>query len=806
MWNWKSTFAGPALAAVALFAAHAAGAQVTSKEAGMAAKPQKAEPTQWERTGRVTVHDSPLAARYPSIARTADGTLLVLFTRSTAPERKAGTSGLVLVRSTDAGETWSEPVVLYQGQSGEPRAVGTMTTLARGEILAPFAELDDARATSNVRILRSSDAGRSWEVSAPDVTIPLSWWAPRGRIIEAADGTLVMPVYGAASQEDLKATIHGCALLRSRDRGKTWTDFTCIVKGPAPIIGAHPDTRFSFEGPALQVLGDGRWVALVTARRLNASGDGPSAVNQGPGAPLVLCRLWSTDEGRTWTPPDQLTPGAWPGLAAAGGETLCANTLWAAWGEMRLLASRDGLRTLYQEDNVTTREWVRGMRNRPHETPLPPTVPYLAKEWPYEHYGFPSILPVDEDNLIVVFGRTQRGTVQIDGPESLEIPYEKERIQAVFFRRAPVEGELAPPVGERPARPAGRWVLSERIVIRDLQALAQMPGGDLVGKVQGKMCRSSDAGRTWKEMEGAHLPEGVAGFAALRSGRWLAATISGTTKWKGEGPPTKMGMVRGYPTFKLSGQSYDCSVVVWRSDDEGKTWLASPPFKGPFKWALMCSNRFLESADGTVAVPIFGCVTDEEMDSYSASNGVIRSRDRGETWADFSFINRARPKGPDEYQPEPRYSEMDVVELASGHWVAFSRHERITMGPKGWGATEVKISADRGRTWRKSGGILSGVGQQTAVVLPDRGIAFTYSTDSWQAPGVAVSYDEGRTFDYLLTGPYETFAAFASGPDEFVVFTATSHRSDSSAGIYRWVPSEEDVRIRLRPIELKGPH
>ncbi len=133
---------------------------------------------------------------------------------------------------------------------------------------------------------------------------------------------------------------------------------------------------------------------------------------------------------------------------------------------------------------------------------------------------------------------------------------------------------------------------------------------------------------------------------------------------------------------------------------------------------------------------------------------------------------------------------MDVVELANGNWVAFSRHERITMGPAGLGATEVKVSADRGRTWARTGGILSGVSQQTAVLLPEGGIAFTYRTHSWQAPGVAVSYDEGRTFDYLITGPYETFAAFLTGPREFVVFTATSHRSDSSAGIYRWVSDQ----------------
>ena len=70
------------------------------------------------------------------------------------------------------------------------------------------------------------------------------------------------------------------------------------------------------------------------------------------------------------------------------------------------------------------------------------------------------------------------------------------------------------------------------------------------------------------------------------------------------------------------------------------------------------------------------------------------------------------------------------------------------------------------------------------------GSLLTLSAHSWQGPGVAISYDEGRSFDYTLTGPYETVNAFVTGDDEFVVFTATSHRSDSSAGVYRWVPTK----------------
>jgi len=161
---------------------------------------------------------------------------------------------------------------------------------------------------------------------------------------------------------------------------------------------------------------------------------------------------------------------------------------------------------------------------------------------------------------------------------------------------------------------------------------------------------------------------------------------------------------------------------------------------------------------------------------------IIRSR------SDFSFVFRAQPKGPNDLQPEPRYSEMDVLHLPNGHWVAFTRHESLIMGPAGWGSVGFVVGTDYGRTWKNTGASLASMSQQKGIALPDGGIAFTTRNSSWQGRGVFVSYDEGRSFDYVLTGPYETTNAFLTGEDEFIIFTAKSHRSDMSAGVYRWVP------------------
>ena len=64
---------------------------------------------------------------------------------------------------------------------------------------------------------------------------------------------------------------------------------------------------------------------------------------------------------------------------------------------------------------------------------------------------------------------------------------------------------------------------------------------------------------------------------------------------------------------------------------------------------------------------------------------------------------------------------------------------------------------------------------------------------------MAISSDEGRSFDYMLTGPYETTNAFLTRDDEFVVFTyGPSERSDGAAGVYRWIPGSQTKSMLIQ--------
>ena len=66
------------------------------------------------------------------------GRLLILFTHQTAQQERDGSGELHLVRRTRDGDWWFYPEPVFEGRQGEPRAMGTLTTLESGRIIAPL--------------------------------------------------------------------------------------------------------------------------------------------------------------------------------------------------------------------------------------------------------------------------------------------------------------------------------------------------------------------------------------------------------------------------------------------------------------------------------------------------------------------------------------------------------------------------------------------------------------------------------------------------------------------------------------------
>ena len=65
-------------------------------------------------------YDATQRARYTSLTRNKEGHLILLFTRMSEAQKKAGRGEVMMVYSADKGNSWSAPTRIYQGQTGEP--------------------------------------------------------------------------------------------------------------------------------------------------------------------------------------------------------------------------------------------------------------------------------------------------------------------------------------------------------------------------------------------------------------------------------------------------------------------------------------------------------------------------------------------------------------------------------------------------------------------------------------------------------------------------------------------------------------
>jgi sialidase-1 len=206
----------------------------------------------------VVYRDDTFYSAFPSIVRRPDGELIVAFRRAPEP-RNFGTanythtdpsSQLVLVRSKDAGETWSkDPALLWAHPRGglqDPCLLqlddGSLLCASYAWALVPndrAQKLKDVARHGDFVFLggtmyRSEDGGTRWsEIALPPTQGeknlgPFGQPLPaynRGAMCQGKDGR----VFWVTARENIdgkKGT--GTHLLVSNDRGKTW-DYSCPV-------------------------------------------------------------------------------------------------------------------------------------------------------------------------------------------------------------------------------------------------------------------------------------------------------------------------------------------------------------------------------------------------------------------------------------------------------------------------------------------------------------------------------------------------------------------------------------------------
>ena len=219
---------------------------------------------------------------FPVMIKLRDGSLGAAI-RGGAPH--IGLAGrLDFIRSEDGGRTWSKPVVAIDSPWDDRNpALGQMPdgtlALAYGEAHSyrPDGKFDLKAGPYLPYVVTSNDGGRTWSPKR-EIIAPWPSPSPFGKMAVCADGTVLMSLY------KMPSGVTG--LLRSKDSGRTWGDYSPVFQD------AHADETQLLELP------DGTLAAFTRLEGDREHG-------------LLLSR--STDKGYTWSQTARLLkPGQWP--------------------------------------------------------------------------------------------------------------------------------------------------------------------------------------------------------------------------------------------------------------------------------------------------------------------------------------------------------------------------------------------------------------------------------------------------------------------------------------------------------------
>ena len=200
--------------------------------------------------------------RFPDIIKLQNGRLLAAFYEATS---HVGPDGSILVaESSDKGRTWSSSRVAVDTihDDRDPKLV----QLEDGTVLLSFFETDWREQPATLRgthVVRSTDNGKSWSepikvesamdcgCGTPSGAYYTGLNASHGAPVELENGDLLIPLYGNLPN----ATRGDATVVRSTDGGLTWP-----AAGESTIAAG---TTFDFQEPVLTVLDDGEIVALI---------------------------------------------------------------------------------------------------------------------------------------------------------------------------------------------------------------------------------------------------------------------------------------------------------------------------------------------------------------------------------------------------------------------------------------------------------------------------------------------------------------------------------------------------------------
>jgi hypothetical protein len=296
-------------------------------------------------------HVKSIHAYFPSVVVMPNGEMVAVYARGEALE--ATNVHTYLARSSDAGQTWEhEGRICPDSGDRLTTEFGRLSVTAEGELLAVLVRADRTDhpeeglanpanlgfVPTEVLIVRSSDAGRTWSAPArvePPLEGPsFELCCP---VVILADGRWVWPTSTWRDWQGNLPNGHRMVAFVSEDQGSTWPDYLNVM--------SSPEGNLVFWESKIVELADGQLLAVAWCHDEAASCDRPNQY------------AVSSDGGTSWTPPQStgllgqtLTPwvlsddrvlsvyrrmdepGLWANLAHVRGDRWVNDTCQPLWG------------------------------------------------------------------------------------------------------------------------------------------------------------------------------------------------------------------------------------------------------------------------------------------------------------------------------------------------------------------------------------------------------------------------------------------------------------------------------------------
>jgi sialidase-1 len=330
-----------------------------------------------------------------SVDQLPNGELVAVFCRNRGLAH-TDTGTILLVRSADRGQTWSqaEPVEVFPQGEDYGYALAGVRRLANGDLLAhtygyefllPNGLVDfqgGASGFCGVYVAHSADGGRTWSDRWKVNTTPMRTAAIRDAVVELPDGTWLLPLCGlrarAGMPEVAELEAWTAFIVASTDRGRRWSYWGTMAHDP---VGVR-----SFWEPALLRLADGRLLGMLRAHHFP---------RQHPVHLTGVGHLYLTvsdDDGSTWSLPRRTSLVGHPAdlIQLADGRVLCTYGRRVAPMGVYACLSDDGV-TWDAADEFTIREYA---------PPAAPTA--MGPGFPY-HIGYPTALQLDDGRILTAY-------------------------------------------------------------------------------------------------------------------------------------------------------------------------------------------------------------------------------------------------------------------------------------------------------------------------------------------------------------------------------------------------------------------